>query len=164
LIATTFSADYTIQSQLSSLLPEFTKRTRPVFALMAKQGGGIGRVGTAPSSELLAANIARVEARSPKSGDGPFGSTKSGGRTFEIYSDNPHVEALDLANQLGSGGRLQLLSEGGWVRVFSERSAVTFRPTTTSVKDMPGVTLTVRNGKTREVYEIHYLQRSRDAN
>ena len=130
---------------------------------MAKQGGGIGRVGIAPSSELLSANSARVEARSPKSGDGPFGSTKSGERTYEIYSDNPHVEALDLANQLGSGGKLRLLPDGGWVRLFSERPAVTFRPTTTSVKDMPGVTLTVRNGKTREVYEIHYLPRSKDA-
>lgn len=130
---------------------------------MAKSGGGIGRIRMAPTSELLSANIARVESQSPSTGDGPFGSTRSGARTYEIFSDNPHVQALEMASQLGSGGRLRMLPDGGWIRLFTDKSAVTYRPTTKSVKDMPGVTLTVRNGKTREVYEIHFLLRRNNA-
>jgi len=130
---------------------------------MAKQGGGIGRIARAPDSAQLRANIARVEAESDQSTDGPFGSTRSGLRTYEVHSANPHQEAQAMAEELGRGGRERPLKDGGWVRDFGDRSAVTFRPSTKSVADMPGVTLTIRQGATRDVLEIHYLPRSNDA-
>ena len=130
---------------------------------MAMQGGGIGRIVRAPDSAQLRENITRVESESDQSTNGPFGSTRSKLRVFEIRSPNPHEEALATANELGRGGRERPLKNGGWVRDFGDRSAVTFRPSTTSVADMPGVTLTIRHGATRDVYEIHYLPRSQDA-
>ena len=129
---------------------------------MAKKGGGIGRVELAPSSKVLAENIDLVEQMSDQSTDGIFGSTKSGGRVSEIYSDDPHGEALRTAELLARGGSRRILKGKGWVSDFSDRSSVTYRYQTKTVKDMPGITLTIRDGATRAVYEIHYLQRTKN--
>ena len=131
---------------------------------MAKGGGGIGRISLAPSDEILAQNIARVEGASPQDTDGPFGSTKSGARTFEIRSVHPHREAYILAEALSSGAQIRILDGKGWVADFGSGSAVTYRYTTETVKGMPGVTLSIRDGRSRAVYEIHYLPKDSNEN
>lgn len=127
---------------------------------MAKKGGGIGRIALSPTSQILADNIATAEDLADKSTDGPFGSTKVSGRVSEILSDDPHGDALRMAEILARGGSRRNLDGKGWVADFGGGSAVTYRFTTSTVKDMPGITLTVRDGITRAVYEIHYLPRT----
>jgi hypothetical protein len=129
---------------------------------MAKQGGGIGRISLRPSSQMLADNIARVEALSDQSTDGSFGSSKSQARVYEIFSDDPHALALQTAEILARGGIVRNLAGKGWIADFGGGSAVTYRYWTESVKTMPGVVLTVRDGKSREVYEFHYLPSTRN--
>ena len=124
---------------------------------MAKQGGGIGRIERTPSSQILAGNIAFVEGHSDQTTDGPFGSTKSQARVYEIYSDDPHALALQTAELLARGGVRQDLPGKGWIADFGGGSAVTYRYWTDSVETMPGVMLNIKDGVSRTVYEIHYL-------
>jgi|GEM_PF-2191377 hypothetical protein len=129
---------------------------------MAKQGGGIGRIELSPSSKILAKNIAFVEGASDQSTDGPFGSSNSHGRVYEIRSENPHADALRTAELLSRGGSRRTLEGKGWIADFGGGSAITYRYTTETVKEMPGVMLTVRDGASRSVYEIHYLLRTKN--
>jgi hypothetical protein len=125
---------------------------------MAKEGGGVGRVRLLPSDKNLASNIARLENESTQSTSGPFGTIKSGARTYEYRSSNPMKDAADMAEVLADGGVRRNLRDTGWIADFRDGSAVTFRKSTKSLPGMPGVTLTIRNGKSKEVYEIHFLR------
>ncbi len=114
-----------------------------------------------PSDKDLALNIARLEIRSPQNTSGPFGTTRSGARTYEYRSSDPIGDAIDMADALATGGARRDLRDVGWIADFRGGSAVTFRESTKSVPDMPGVTLTIRNGQSKEVYEIHFIRSSK---